>query len=70
MNTNDENIQKMSFKVYFESLSTDDSNPIRDKMLASSGMGYTTFYQKLRDEKWKPLELKELENITGQTFER
>lgn len=70
MNEKTENDEKMSFKDYFDSLITEESNAIRDTMLASSEMGYTTFYDKLRLNKWKPLEIKELERITNQSFKR
>jgi hypothetical protein len=70
MNTNSENVEKMSFKDYFNSLPTEESNAIRDKMLQSSGMSYPSFYGKIQSGKWKPLEIRELERITGKEFKQ
>ena len=63
-------IEKMSFKDYFESLDTNESNAIRDQMIALSGIAYSTFYDKVRKQNWSPLQLKELCRITNQQFER
>ena len=60
----------MTFKDYFNSLSTGASNDIRDEMLKTSGMSYPSFYDKLRNDKWKPLEISELERICKQEFDK
>lgn len=67
---NAENNEKISFKDYFDSLPTEESNVVRDEMLRSSGISYPSFYGKLQSGKWKPLELKELGRITNKEFER
>jgi len=33
-------------------------------------MGYTTFYRKIRNNSWTPLEFEKLEQITNQKFLR
>ena len=67
---NAENNEKISFKDYFDSLPTEESNVVRDQMLRSSGISYPSFYGKLQSGKWKPLELKELGRITNKEFEK
>jgi len=67
---NTENNEKISFKDYFDSLPTEESNVVRDEMLRSSGISYPSFYGKLQSGKWKPLELKELCRITNKEFEK
>jgi len=69
MKTNDENIEKILFKEYYDTLETDAKNAIRDTMMAN-GMGYTTFYAKSRDNSFKELEFRELERITAKNFLR
>ena len=67
---NDENIEKLVFKDYFNSLPTDDDrNAIRDQMFPKY-MGYTTFYTKIRNNSFTELEFEKLESLTSQTFER
>lgn len=67
---NTENNEKISFKDYFDSLPTEESNVVRDEMLRSSGISYPSFYGKLQSGKWKPLELKELGRITNKEFDK
>lgn len=67
---NAENNEKISFKDYFDSLPTEESNIVRDEMLRSSGISYPSFYGKLQSGKWKPLELKELGRITNKEFDK
>jgi len=67
---NAENNEKISFKDYFDSLPTEESNVVRDEMLRSSGISYPSFYGKLQSGKWKPLELKELGRITNKEFDK
>jgi len=69
MKTNDENIEKILFKEYYDSLDTEAKNSIRDTMM-DNGMGYTTFYAKCRDNSFKELEFRELERITGKSYDR
>lgn len=69
MKTNNEIVEKMSFKDYFESLSNDSKTTIREQMTPIH-MSYTTFYDKLRNNSWKELEIRELERITGKQFAR
>lgn len=47
---------KMVFKDYYDSLSDADKETVRNRILSESGMSYTTFYYKLRNDSFKPLE--------------
>jgi len=69
METNNENIEKILFKAYFELLETDAKNSIRDQMM-SVGIAYSTFYTKVSDNSFKELEFRELERITNLNFKR
>jgi len=65
---NEENVEKLIFKDYFNSLTTDqEKNKIRDTMFPKY-MSYTSFYRKIRDNAFTPLELEKLEKITNQKF--
>ena len=64
-----ENTEKLSFKDYYDSIDTDQKNYLRDKMY-EVGMANSTFYYKVREEKFTILELKELGVITNQNFEK
>jgi len=68
---NNEIVDEMVFKDYFNSLESDDHrNRIRDLFVITYGMGYTTFYRKIRNNSWTPLEFEKLEQITNQKFLR
>ena len=60
-----ENTEKLSFKDYYDSIDTDQKNYLRDKMY-EVGMANSTFYYKVREEKFTILELKELAILTNQ----
>ena len=64
-----ENTEKLSFKDYYDSIDTDQKNYLRDKMY-EVGMANSTFYYKVREEKFTILELKELGVLTNQNFEK
>lgn len=64
-----ENTEKLSFKDYYDSIDTDQKNYLRDKMY-EVGMANSTFYYKVREEKFTILELKELAILTNQIFEK
>lgn len=64
-----ENTEKLSFKDYYDSIDTDQKNYLRDKMY-EVGMANSTFYYKVREEKFTILELKELAILTNQNFEK
>lgn len=51
-----EKIGKMVFKDHYNSLSETDKTTFRDELLKVSGMSYVTFYHKLRNMTFKPLE--------------
>lgn len=54
---------KMVFKDYYDSLSDTDKETIRNRILSESGMSYPTFYYKLRNGTFKPLELRLITKI-------
>lgn len=67
----DEKNEKIIFKDYFNSLSTDEErNSLRDFMVIGYEMGYTTFYRKVRENSFSKLELEKLESVTKQKFSR
>lgn len=54
---------KMVFKDYYDSLPDDSKETMRNRILAESGMSYTTFYYKLRHNTFKPLEERLIDRI-------
>lgn len=60
----EENLNKMAFRDYYDTLSDDVKETVRNRILGESGMSYTTFYYKLRNNTFKPLERKLIDNIT------
>jgi hypothetical protein len=69
MNENSGNVEKMTFKVYFQSLDNEAKKILRDK-ITPAFMAYTTFYDHLRKGNWSELELQKLEELTNQNFAR
>lgn len=59
----EENLNKMAFRDYYDTLSDDVKETVRNRILGESGMSYTTFYYKLRNNTFKPLEKKLIDNI-------
>lgn len=59
----EENLNKMAFRDYYDTLSDDVKEAVRSRILGESGMSYTTFYYKLRNNTFKPLERKLIDNI-------
>lgn len=55
--------KKMVFKDYYDTLSDADKETVRSLILAESGMSYTTFYYKLRNDSFKPLEMRLIDKI-------
>lgn len=69
MKTNNENLSKITFSDYFETLDVKSKNELRDKFTPIY-VAYTTFYYKLRNNSFTELELQKLEELTNQTFAR
>lgn len=59
----EKNLGKMVFKDYYDSLSDADKETVRNLILSESGMSYPTFYYKLRNGTFKPLELRLINKI-------
>ena len=54
----DGKIKKMGPRAQFGLLSKDDKVKFRDEYLLMTGMPYPTFYQKLQNDGFRPLELR------------
>lgn len=61
--------KKMTFKAYYSELGTDEKNLIRDYMVPKY-MSNSTFYDKVRDNGFKLIEIEKLEEITKQEFDK
>lgn len=59
----EQKMSKMVFKDYYSSLCNVEKEILRNAIMAESGMSYPTFYYKLRNDSFKPLELKFIDNI-------
>lgn len=55
--------QQMVFKDYYDNLADSTKETVRNRILEESGMSYPTFYYKLRNNTFKPLELKLIKKV-------
>ncbi len=62
----EQNLSKMVFKDYYDTLSDTDKENLRNLIITESGISYTTFYYKLRNNAFKPLEEKLINRIIAQ----
>lgn len=53
---NESKKQKIVLKSHYESLSMEDKLALRDAVIRRSGMSLPTFYYKMKQNSWKPLE--------------
>lgn len=60
-------IEEISFKDYYNSLESKEKSNLRDAVVPTY-ISYSSFYDKLRDDKFTLLELEKFEQITGKTF--
>lgn len=51
-----EESQKMVLKDHYDALSEEDKIALRKEYMDTTGMAYTTFYTKLRNDSFRPLE--------------
>lgn len=58
-----QNLSKMVFKDYYDNLADNTKETVRNRILEESGMSYPTFYYKLRNNTFKPLELKLIKKV-------
>lgn len=58
----EQKLEKNEFRDYYSGLPDDKKEELRNTIMQESGMSYTTFYYKLRNNSFKPLELKLIEN--------
>lgn len=63
-----QNFDKMVFTDYYNTLPDKDKETVRNEVLSQSGMSYPTFYYKLRNNSFKPLELKLIEKIVSSSI--
>lgn len=54
---------EMVFKNHYNLLSEDQKEELRKRVIEGSGMSYPTFYYKLRNNSFKPLEMKLINEI-------
>lgn len=69
MSNNAKKKSNLVFKHYYAGLPEAEKTEIRNKFLSSSGISYPSFYQKLRYDKFLPLERKELNLLCGIEFD-
>ena len=55
MKKNEES-QKMVLRDHYDILSEEDKIALRQEFIDATGMGYSTFYMKLRTDSFRPLE--------------
>lgn len=58
-----EKSSKMVFRDHYDKLSDEQKDTLRKRVLEASGMAYATFYWKLRNDSFKPLEMKLINEI-------
>lgn len=58
--------EEMVFKRQYDSLPRKNKIELRNKFVAISGMSVITFYQKIREDTFKPLESRLFEELYGQ----
>ena len=58
-----QNLSKMVFKDYYDNMADSTKETVRNRILEESGMSYPTFYYKLRNNTFKPLELKLIKKV-------
>ena len=56
--TKEEKKSEMVFKDYYQSLDEESKIALRDRILSETGMSYPSFYYKLANDTFKPLERK------------
>lgn len=58
-------LNRMVFKDYYVGLNEKEKVEIRSLIMARSGMSYATFYYKLQNDAFKPLELELIDKIVS-----
>lgn len=59
---------KDAFRAYYEPLSMEEKQRVRDEFLKVTGLSYPSWFQKRNRGVFSPLELAELKRITGRDF--
>lgn len=60
-----EESQKMVLKDHYDALSEEDKIALRKEYMDTTGMAYTTFYTKLRNDSFRPLERNLFEKLVS-----
>lgn len=68
MNNNKKEFPKCKFSSYLSTLSDEEKGRIRDQFCEISGKSQPSWYFKVRNERFFPLEQKLIEQITGYEF--
>ena len=61
---------KMAFRDYYIALSDKEKEEVRNLIMSQSGMSYPTFYYKLRNNAFKPLEVKLSDEIIESSIKK
>ncbi len=59
---------KDAFQAYYEGLSVEEKQRVRDEFLKATGLSYPSWFTKRSRGVFSPLELAELKRITGRDF--
>ncbi|MDR1939027.1 MAG: hypothetical protein LBQ73_11110 [Tannerellaceae bacterium] len=67
--TTADNKTKIAFRGYYETLSIEERVKLRNEIISSCEMNFSTFYGKLQGNGiFRPLEIREIERICEQSF--
>lgn len=59
---------KIAFQTYYDGLSKEEKQRVRDEFLQVTGLSYPSWFTKRSRGAFSPLELAELKRITGKDF--
>lgn len=59
---------KDTFQAYYDGLSVEEKQRVRDEFLKATGLSYPSWFTKRSRGVFSPLELAELKRITGRDF--
>lgn len=59
---------KDAFQAYYDGLSVEEKQRVRDEFLKATGLSYPSWFTKRSRGVFSPLELAELKRITGRDF--
>lgn len=68
-NTEIQKEEKLVFRDYFSSLTTDEKKSLRDKVVPLY-ISYSSFYRKVEENSFSELEFEKIESLTNHNFKR